>query len=44
MSLSSSISTGWTARTTNGRVTNKSAITRPACVYAALMPNGLFGP
>jgi hypothetical protein len=44
MSLSSSIRTGCTARTTNGSVTNSSAMTSPTCVYAALTPKGLSGP
>ena len=44
ISRSSSISTGCTERTTNGSVTNSSAISTAACVNATLMPSGLVGP
>ena len=44
ISRSSSISTGCTARTTNGRVTNSSASTTDAWVKAMLTPTGLSGP
>ena len=44
ISRSSSISTGCTARTTNGSVTNSSASATATCVNATLMPTGLVGP
>src|SRR5262245_2181917 len=44
ISLSSSIRTGWTARTTNGRVTNRRAATTAARVYARWIPTGEFWP
>ena len=44
MSRSSSISTGWTARTTKGRETSSNATTMPARVKARFRPTGLLGP
>ena len=44
MSRSSSSSTGWTERTTNGNVMKSSAKTMPACEYATLTLKGLRGP
>ena len=44
ISSSSSISTGCTARTTNGSVTNSSAIRIPMRVKATSIPNGPPGP
>ena len=44
ISRSSSSSTGWTARTTNGSVTSSSATTMPAFVKAMLTPVGPRGP
>ena len=44
ISRSSSISTGCTARTTNGNVTKRSASTSPARWKATSTPKGLFGP
>ena len=44
ISRSSSSSTGCTARTTNGSVTNRSAMTTAVRVNATLMPTGLSGP
>ena len=44
ISRSSSISTGCTARTTNGSVTNSNAMTTAARVNATLIPNGPRGP
>ena len=44
MSRSNSVSTGCTVRTTNGSVTNKSAITTETRVKATLIPTGLPGP
>ena len=44
ISRSSSSSTGCTARTTNGSVTNSSATTTETFVKAMLMPTGLSGP
>ncbi len=44
ISRSSSFSTGWTVRTTNGSVTNRSAITTETRVKATLIPTGLIGP
>src|SRR3984957_20356804 len=43
-SRSTSSSTGWTERTTNGSVTNRRATNTIARVYARWMPNGLPGP
>jgi hypothetical protein len=44
ISRSSSISTGCTARTTNGSVTNSNAIAIAQRVPTTLIPDGLFGP
>ena len=44
ISLSSSISTGCTVRTTNGSVTNSSAASTPARVYAMFTWSPLVGP
>ena len=44
ISRSSSFSTGWTVRTTNGSVTNRSAIPTAIRVKAMLIPTGLIGP
>jgi hypothetical protein len=44
MSRSSSSSTGWTVRTTNGSVTNSSDISTPARVYAMFTPMPPVGP
>src|SRR5215475_4128910 len=44
MSRSSSSSTGWTVRTTKGSVTNSSATTTLALVYARLRCSGLVAP
>jgi hypothetical protein len=44
ISRSSSSSTGCTARTTNGSVTNSSASTIEAWVKARSTPTGLSGP
>ena len=44
ISVSSSIRTGCTVRTTNGSVTKSSAITIAARVKATLIPIGDFGP
>ena len=43
-SLSSSIRTGCTERTTNGSVTNSNATTTTPRVNARWIPNGLSGP
>src|SRR5262245_8492861 len=44
ISRSSSSSTGWTARMTNGSVTKSNASAIATCVNATLTPNGLCGP
>ena len=43
-SRSSSASTGWTVRTTNGNVTNMKASITAGRVLATSMPSGLVGP
>ncbi len=43
-SRSSSSSTGWTVRTTNGSVTKSSATRMPVRLYASSIPTGLRGP
>ena len=43
-SASSSSSTGWTVRTTKGRVTKASASVTACSVLAHARPNGLLGP